>query len=142
MKLQPVRTTISLSVAAMLLFLASCASAPVALPPVPQVPTLAGTYSGTLTVDGQALAGTLVIEGQGANHTFTFTFPEVGLVANGTGGPTESGFRADVPYSMTCPGNAVFTGRIEDEGQRLVGTFEANDCTGTMRGNFNFTRQG
>jgi len=118
--------------------LAGCASTPDE-PPIPQV---GGTYSGSINIQGETLFGNLTISQDGPDLELRFSLPDIALRADGEGTATENGFRAEVPYTLNCPGVAVFTGALGEDGTTLSGRVEATDCDGTMNGTFRFNRRG
>jgi hypothetical protein len=120
------------------LVLAACASAPAEPPP----PEIAGSYSGTVSMAGQeTIFGNLRITQTASDLGLTFSFPEVGIEADGGGAVTDAGFQGEVAYVLTCPGTAAVNGRIEEDGRVLAGTIQATDCEGTMEGTFRFIRR-
>lgn len=124
--------------AASFLLVAGCASAP-AEPPLPD---LAGTWSGSINIQGQTLFGNMTVVQEGPALELRFSLPDIALTASGEGSATETGFRGEVPYTLNCPGVAVFTGSLDDEQTVLTGRVEATDCDGTANGTFRFTRRG
>jgi hypothetical protein len=135
--MNPTRPLPSLAWAIALLLVAACASAP-SEPPVAQV---AGSYSGSINVQGQTLFGNMNLTQEGAAVTVQFSLPDIALSANGEGTATASGMRMEVPYTIMCPGTAVFNGSLEEDGRTLSGTVTATDCDGTTNGTFRFQRR-
>lgn len=119
------------------LFLAACASAP----PGPGVAEMGGSYSGNISIQGQTLFGSMTVAQEGPALTLQFSFPDVALTASGEGTATETGFSAEVPYTITCPGVAVFEGSLEEDGRTVSGTLRATDCDGASNGTFRFSRR-
>jgi hypothetical protein len=123
--------------AAALALLAACASAP-AEPPVTQV---AGSYSGSINAQGQTLFGNMTLTQDGTALGVEFSLPDIALAATGEGTASATGVRLEVPYTIMCPGTAVFTGSLEEDGRTLSGTLVATDCDGTTNGTFRFQRR-
>lgn len=111
-------------------------------PPQPAVADLAGQYTGTVSVEGQTLYGSLEITQEGPALELRFSFPDVALTARGEGTAHATGFTGEVSYTLTCPGVATFEGTLDPEADRLAGTVRATDCDGTISGTFRFTRSG
>lgn len=111
-------------------------------PPPPPVVSLAGSWTGTISMEGQPLAGTLMIRQNGAELDATLTAPSFGVEARGDG-EVEQGDRVELElaYDVQCPGTARLSGEILDGGTRMVGSVTASDCTGSARGDFRFDRR-
>jgi hypothetical protein len=133
----PIRRRPLLAWAPALLLLTACASAP-SEPPIAQV---AGNYSGSINIQGQTLFGNLNLTQEGAAVTAQFSLPDIALSARGEGTATESGVRLEVPYTLMCPGTAVFNGSLEEDGRTLSGNLTATDCDGSSNGTFRFIRR-
>jgi len=130
--------TAFLAPAALVLFLiAGCATTPGA-PPVAQ---LDGSYSGTINIMGETLFASMDVTQEGSALELRLSLPDIALASTGEGTATREGFRAEVPYTLTCPGTAVFDGTLQEDGRTVSGSVEATDCDGTMSGTFRFTRR-
>lgn len=103
---------------------------------------LAGTYTGGVTLQGQAINGDLEITQSGYDLTAAFSAPSMGLQAEGEGRVSDEGTVVmELGYDLECPGTARLSGRVRSDGRRLSGNVEATDCTGTVSGTFSFTRR-
>jgi hypothetical protein len=123
--------------------LAACASVVGGAPrdTGPSFRDVAGSWSGTIEVDGQALAATVEVEQNGPDLAVTVRIPDIELVSRGEGsvlpdGTTRFGFE----YNVQCPGRSELVGEISSDGTTLGGTLVATDCTGDLRGTFSFSR--
>lgn len=104
-------------------------------------PDVSGSWEGSVVVDAQRIPGTLTVEQEGRVLDLGFVAPEFELNAQGTGEISEEGeLWMDLSYNLQCPGNARLEGRISEDANRMSGTLEAVDCTGTVTGTFSFTR--
>ena len=66
----------------------------------------------------------------------------MGKAALGFGSVRDDGrVRLELDYDLACPGKALMTGSLQDQGSRLGGTLAANDCTGKASGTFAFARR-
>ena len=100
-----------------------------------------GAWEGNVNVQGQAIPGTLNLVQEGHLLDATFRAPAFDLDASGAGEVDDEGaFWFELAYDMECPGTARLEGTVAEERDRLSGTLEATDCTGTVRGTFRFTR--
>lgn len=133
------RVVPGIAVAAIFL-LTACARVP-AEPPAPPVVQMAGTFAGTLTVDGNVLPARMTVTQTGPTLGMRLNVAEVGIASEGEGVAHPDRFTGRIPFQLTCPGEAVFEGFLEEEGRVLRGTVRATDCNSTMNGTFRFTRQ-
>ena len=106
----------------------------------PGIPDMAGTYQGTITVDGQTIPGTLVIEQDERALQLELRLAQLGVTARGEGQVTDEGFTGEMAYNLTCPGTATMDGTRQDEGALLTGALQARDCTMNAAGSFRFSR--
>ncbi|TVP53534.1 MAG: hypothetical protein EA351_15065 [Gemmatimonadales bacterium] len=98
-----------------------------------------GEYTGTLSIQGQQLFGSLTIDQEADHLELSFHFAEAGIQASGEGRVTPSGFSAEVPYAITCPGEATFEGVKDPRDRALSGNVSVSDCNGTSSGTFRFS---
>jgi hypothetical protein len=134
---RPLRTPCLAAPALALFLLAACATTPQA-PPVAQ---LDGSYSGTISIMGETLFASMDVTQEGSALELRLSLPDIALASTGEGVAGQEGFRAEVPYTLTCPGTAVFDGTLQEDGRTVSGSVEATDCDGTMSGTFRFTRR-
>ena len=106
----------------------------------PGIPDMAGTYQGTITVEGQAVPGTLVIEQEARALQLELRLPQLGVTARGEGQITDDGFTGEMAYNLNCPGTATMEGTRQDEGALLTGSLRAQDCMMNSAGSFRFSR--
>ncbi len=107
----------------------------------PAYPSVAGAYNGGVSVEGQAIDGTLEIVQEGPDLTVVFDAPSFGLTAEGDGSVGVDGeARVFLDYDLQCPGRAELVGEFTDEGTRFAGRMVAVDCTGEINGTFSFRR--
>jgi hypothetical protein len=126
---------------AALLVVALVAGACATTPAPPSVPDVSGAWTGGVTVEGQAISGTLTLTQNGTELRAVFSAPSFGLTAEGGGTIDADGaFQVQLGYNMQCPGTAALSGRRSSDGAMLSGTVQASDCTGQMLGAFDFTR--
>ena len=115
---------------------AACASGP----PAPAYPSVAGEYTGGISVEGQGINGVLTIDQMEGELSIFFDAPSFGLAAEGDGLVAEDGSaRARLSYDLQCPGQAEMVGQFTPEGV-FNGTITATDCTGQIGGTFSFRR--
>jgi hypothetical protein len=108
--------------------------------PVTPPPALAGAWTGSWTVEGQRLDGTLSLRQNGTGLNATFTSKGLGGDAIGTGKVDGQGrLSLELKYRTTCAGTAKLTGALNQGGQ-LGGAVAATDCTGKASGTFSFRR--
>jgi hypothetical protein len=102
---------------------------------------VAGSYAGSVVVEGQGIDGVLEVQQEGADLTVVFDAPAFGLTAEGRGTLAEDGTaRIFLDYDLQCPGRAEMVGQFSDEGTDFSGNIMAADCTGEMAGTFSFAR--
>lgn len=106
----------------------------------PGIPDMAGTYQGTITVEGQAVPGTLVIEQEARALQLELRLPQLAVTARGEGQITDDGFTGEMAYNLNCPGTATMEGTRQDEGALLTGSLRAQDCMMNSAGSFRFSR--
>ncbi len=110
-------------------------------PPAPSYPDVSGAWQGSVSVQGQAIAGTLEIAQTGGQLDAGFTSPGFGISASGQGTIDPDGtIRLTLDYNLECPGVADMQGTRSDDGAILSGAVDAVDCTGEVQGSFRFTR--
>lgn len=116
-------------------------SATPAPPPAPELPDLAGSWRGSVNVEGQGIDGSLTLRQDGSQLEAVFLAPAFGLRATGDGTVSAEGaVTITLSYNLQCPGEAIMAGQASTELDRLEGNIDAGDCTGSMRGSFRFTR--
>lgn len=104
------------------------------------VPDVAGSWIGSVEVEGGSLPGRLTLVQENRRLEASLTADDLGLTAAGRGEVDPDGnVELDLRYAMECPGTAALRGRLE--GGRLVGSMRASDCTGTYEGRFAFRRR-
>lgn len=146
----PIRSLRSATLVATLVF-AACSGGGTAGPvgagaaaspaPAPAIPDVSGEWSGFVSVEGQGIDGTLVLEQDGESLDAVFQAPSFGLAAEGTGTVSADGRVAiELTYNLQCPGQARMAGDLSADGMAMDGQLEAGDCTGSMLGSFRFTR--
>jgi hypothetical protein len=124
------------------LLVGGCAG-PAPEPPAPAPLQLAGTWTGSITVDANFLPTTLVVTQAAEGIEVRLTVPDLGAVTQGTGTASPDRFSFRVPYELNCPGEATFEGHVDaEDGQAIVGTLRAVDCDSVLNGTFRFTRTG
>jgi len=107
----------------------------------PTFPQVAGEWSGSITVQGEAVPGTFLITQSGADLEGTFRAPALELVASGSGAVLPDGsVSMSLSYNLQCPGTATMTGDLSTDGTQISGTLLASDCTGNIDGSFRFSR--
>lgn len=122
--------------AAVLTLLVGCASMG-----GPSYPSVAGEYTGGVSVEGQGIDGTFEIVQDGPQLQAVFDAPSFGLMAEGEGTLAEDGSaRIFLDYDLQCPGRAEMVGNFTADGTRFSGTIAAADCTGEIGGTFSFSR--
>lgn len=122
---------------------AGCATAsdPAQGPAAPAVAQVGGSWVGSVTVEGQAIDGTLELTQDGAALQAQFSAPAFGLSAAGAGRVLAEGkVEIRLDYNMQCPGAADMDGTLSSDGKLLSGVLRATDCTGQMVGAFDFRR--
>lgn len=130
------RTRFGLTMAAALT-LAGCATAGGG----PSYPSVDGSYTGGVTVEGQGIDGTLEVRQDGPELSVLFDAPAFGLVAEGAGTVEPDGSaRIFLDYDLQCPGRAELAGRFTPDGTGFSGNVTAADCTGQIGGTFSFRR--
>ena len=103
---------------------------------------LAGSWSGSLEVEGQRIPGTLVLRQTADRLEATFSASALGDETTGAGEIGEGGtLRIELRYRTQCPGTIELTGAILDQASRIAGTLTATDCTGPATGAFTFSRR-
>lgn len=107
----------------------------------PSFPQVAGVWSGSINVDGDALPSTVTIEQEGPDLGVTVRIPDLELVSPGEGTVLPDGtVRMGFEYELECPGRGELIGELSSDGTTLGGTLVATDCTGDLRGTFSFAR--
>lgn len=110
-------------------------------PAPPSFPDIAGTWTGSITVEGQPIDGTLEIDQDTADLTGIFTAPALRVSAEGAGTISAAGeMHLVLSYDLQCPGTAEMVGSRSPDGTSLTGALEAADCTGAISGSFAFRR--
>jgi hypothetical protein len=105
--------------------------------------SLTGTYVGDYTVSAEPgtvyRAGlTLLQTGQNLRGQLTTDGLRTALVSLTINGPTVTG---DLEYTDDCVGSAELTASIQADGDRIVGSYSATDCSGEYAGTFDLVRQ-
>ena len=106
----------------------------------PPVADLTGTYSGILRLEGEEIPATLRVT-QDAGRVEVALSAAVGLDAKGQGRLEGTVFRVELGYGEDCRGTLKLAGQALDQGQRLVGIVEVEDCTGPAEGSFSLSRR-
>ncbi len=119
--------------------------APQALEPpveeVAEVPVVAGSWSGFLSIEGSNLDATLEVEQSGSEVTLVLEAPDLRLTATGGGRiAADRKIEFDARYETQCPGVARLRGVLEADGLQMSGPLEVEDCTGGAAGAFLFNR--
>ncbi len=143
MNATPNRHTRSLLGTLMILLLTSgCASAGGSSESAgPSFPQVAGEWTGSISVQGEAVPGTFLITQTGADLEGTFRAPALELVASGSGAVLPNGsLSMSLSYNLQCPGTATMTGALSTDGTQISGRLLASDCTGNLDGSFRFSR--
>jgi len=109
--------------------------------PARAIVQIAGSWNGTLEVEGQQIPGTLVLRQRDDRLEASFAAAELGGETAGSGEiGAEGSLRIELRYRTQCPGTVAMTGAILDDAARLAGSLTATDCTGRAAGAFSFTR--
>lgn len=104
------------------------------------VPDVAGSWVGSVEVDGGSQPGRLTLVQENRRLEASLTVDDLGLTATGRGEIDRDGdVELDLRYATECPGTAALRGRFE--AGRLTGSMRASDCTGTYEGRFAFRRR-
>lgn len=104
---------------------------------------ITGTFIGEATsslLPGQPFQETLQLTQDGDDVTGTLV-TENGRTGNVSGIVSGDRFTATVDLTDACGGSSVTTADITDDGTRLVGTYEADDCLGEYTGTFDLEKQ-
>jgi hypothetical protein len=101
--------------------------------------SLNGEYRGFLDVEDELMAFSLDLLQSGSSLSGRLE-SEDGLVARGRGTLTHTDMHLELQYETTCPGVIVLRGRASNGGDRLLGEFRAEDCTGRTTGAFDLRR--
>lgn len=117
----------------LLLAVPGCASLGSGEPPA----EIAGIYSGMVDIGTDEVRGTLVLEQRGRRLEGSLEMP--GVAAAGRGEIEGAGFVLELDYGDDCEGVITLSGRSAD-GQQLIGSLQAEDCTGRIAGSFTFRR--
>ena len=106
------------------------------------IPALAGTWTGTLGVEGQGtVEGRLVMTQEGRELAGDLRIPSLGLDTSGAGTVTADGrVEMSFEYDLGCAGVAELDGQLSEEDRRMTGSYTADDCTGSSGGRFTFVR--
>lgn len=108
--------------------------------PEPPAADLSGTFAGVLRIEGDEIPATLRVDQDGGRVDVTLR-SDVGLDADGRGRLEGTVFRARLGYGEECGGKLELAGQALDDGDRLVGTVEVEDCTGPAHGSFSLSRR-
>jgi len=107
----------------------------------PTVPSLAGAWDGSITIEGQRLPSSVEVTQDGSDVELVTLVPELGLRSIGQGTVFPDGrLRSSFSYDLECPGEAEMVGSLSSDGTVLSGTLLARDCTGTLEGTFSYRR--
>ncbi len=106
----------------------------------PPAADLTGMYSGVLRMEGDDLPSTLIVSQDDGDIEATLS-SNVGLNAEGEGRLSGTVLRIEMDYGTECSGSLTLAGQILDEGARLVGTVDSQDCTGSAQGSFSLSRR-
>ena len=96
-----------------------------------------GEYRGYLWVEGDPLPGSLTLTPRGSRVSALLA-SEAGVNGYGEGTLAGEELVLRIPYRTTCDGTIVLEGDVSSDGIRFVGTFTADDCTGSTAGRFDF----
>jgi len=96
-----------------------------------------GEYRGYLWVEGDPIPGSLTLTPRGSRVSARLA-SEAGVNGSGEGTLAGEELVLRIPYRTTCDGTIVLEGDVSSDGIRFVGTFTADDCTGSTSGRFDF----
>ena len=96
-----------------------------------------GEYRGYLWVEGDPVSGSLTLTPRGSRVSARLA-SEAGVSGSGEGTLAGEELVLRIPYRTTCDGTIVLEGDVSSDGIRFVGTFTADDCTGSTAGRFDF----
>ena len=100
------------------------------------------TYGGSADLQGQKLLVLLELSGAGdSSVTATLRIDEIGLRAEGSGNRHDGALDLRLAYAGNCPGRLHLTAAPGEGEGALVGTLEAEDCTGTEQGTVRLLRR-
>lgn len=104
---------------------------------------LTGTFIGPYTATpepGVVYEGVFQITqvGSSVSGTLTTNGGRAGTVAGSVSGTR---ITASITFTGACAGTATTTADIVNNGGRLVGNYNANDCVGQYSGGYNISRQ-
>jgi len=98
-------------------------------------------FSGTLVIEGRSHRAALdLTERRGDASSARLELPALGLLATGQGSADQDRISFRLTYAGECAGSARLDARRQDEGTTLVGTVEAEDCTGRVVGQLRLAR--
>jgi len=107
----------------------------------PSYPQIAGEWSGSISVEGEALTSSIEITQNGPDLELVTRVPDLGLSTPGEGSILPDGsMRGTFSYNIECPGEAELIGALSSDGTRLSGRLLASDCTGDLEGTFSYRR--
>ena len=104
---------------------------------------ITGTFTGEFTASltpGEVYTETLQLtqNGDAVTGNLVTTNGRTGTVAGSVSGTR---LTATVTLTDACGGTSETTADITEDGTRLVGTYEADDCLGTYTGTFDLDKQ-
>ncbi|HWB43175.1 MAG TPA: hypothetical protein VG500_18075 [Gemmatimonadales bacterium] len=101
--------------------------------------TFIGEYTASLT-PGEVYQETLQLAQNGSDITGTLVTTN-GRTGTVSGSVSGTRLTATVELTDICGGTSETTADITNDGSRLVGTYEADDCLGTYTGTFDLEKQ-
>jgi hypothetical protein len=101
--------------------------------------TFIGEYTASLT-PGEVYTETLQLTQNGDDVTGTLVTTN-GRTGTVTGSVSGTRLTATVDLTDVCGGTSETTADITQDGTRLVGTYEADDCLGNYTGTFDLEKQ-
>jgi hypothetical protein len=105
---------------------------------------ITGTFIGEFTASltpGEVYQETLQLAQDGDGDVTGTLVTTTGRTGNVTGSVSGTRFTAVVELTDACAGESETTADITQDGTRLVGTYEADDCLGTYTGTFDLEKQ-
>jgi hypothetical protein len=100
------------------------------------------TYGGRVELQGQKLLVLLELSGPGdSTVSATLHIDELGLTAQGDGTRRDGTLDLRLTYQGDCPGKLHLTAAPAEGEGALMGTLEAEDCTGTEAGSIRLLRR-
>jgi hypothetical protein len=101
--------------------------------------TFVGEFTASLT-PGEVYTETLQLTQNGDDVTGTLVTTN-GRTGTVSGSVSGTRLTATVDLTDVCGGTSETTADITDDGTRLVGTYQADDCLGTYTGTFDLEKQ-